>query len=88
MDWLTITWLWLHVQNAIAVASVYDKCRALTGKDRIACQLDKAIVNVGSVLAGRVAGRVSIEVDPRISKDTGESHQYLRPHEAVPKGLS
>lgn len=34
-------------------------------------QVDKALVNVGSMFLETVTGRVSTEVDPRIAYDTG-----------------
>lgn len=59
-------------QSAVAGALAYDKCLIEVKDLRIACQLDKAIVNVGSILAGTVEGRVSTEVDPRLADDTGK----------------
>ncbi len=34
-------------------------------------QVDKAMVNVGALLAEQVSGRVSTEIDPRLAHDTG-----------------
>lgn len=48
----------------------YDKCQ-LDSENKLACQLDKALANVGSIFAGQVEGRVSTEVDPRHAYDTG-----------------
>jgi len=57
-------------KNCLAGAQAYDKSKELEGSARLACQLDKAMTNIGSILAGRVEGRVSTEVDPRIANDT------------------
>lgn len=56
-------------QNAIAASLNYDACRSLSGEERLSCQLDKALVNVGGMLAGTVEGRVCTEIDPRLAKD-------------------
>ncbi len=58
-------------QNAIAASLNYDACRSLSGEERLSCQLDKALVNVGGMLAGTVEGRVCTEIDPRLAKDKG-----------------
>lgn len=50
---------------------VYDKCSGLSGPAKEACQLDKALVNVASIFAQQVEGRVSTEIDPRTAFDTG-----------------
>lgn len=59
-------------KTAIERARVYDKCAMATGEARLACQLDKALVNVGSLFLERVEGdgRVSTEVDPRLAYNT------------------
>lgn len=57
-------------KNCLAGAAAYDKSKSLQGIDRTACQIDKAMTNIGSVLADRVEGRVSTEVDPRVAYDT------------------
>lgn len=49
----------------------YDKCLAHKGDARLTCQLDKALTNVGSLLASRVEGRVCTEIDPRLANDAG-----------------
>lgn len=56
-------------QNAIEASLNYDKCLAHKGDARLTCQLDKALTNVGSLLAGRVEGRVCTEIDPRLAND-------------------
>jgi hypothetical protein len=38
---------------------------------RLACQLDKALTNVGALLSNQVEGRVCTEIDPRLAKDKG-----------------
>ena len=60
-------------QTAIERARVYDKCALELGDARLACQLDKALVNVGALFLERVegGGRVSTEVDPRLAYNTG-----------------
>lgn len=60
------------IQNAIQASLNYDKCLALKGDERTKCQLDKALTNVGSLLAGQVEGRVCTEIDPRLANDAGE----------------
>ncbi len=67
IDWIRF------LQTAIERARVYDKCAAKTGGAKLACQLDKALVNVGALFASQVEGngRVSTEVDPRLAHDTG-----------------
>lgn len=60
-------------QVAVERAVVYDKCSGLSGAAKQACQLDKALVNVASIFAQQVEGRVSTEIDPRAAFDTGAS---------------
>jgi hypothetical protein len=74
--------LLLSPQNAIAASLNYSRCLALSGNDRTACQLDKAMANVGSMLAAEVEGRVCTEVDPRLCNDSSECGQLagVRPH--------
>ncbi|KAI8471274.1 MAG: hypothetical protein J3K34DRAFT_458401 [Monoraphidium minutum] len=55
--------------NAIENSRNYEKCLALKGADRASCQLDKALANVGSMLAQQVEGRVATELDPRLADD-------------------
>lgn len=55
---------------AVERAVVYDKCQGLSGAAKQACQLDKALVNVASIFAQQVEGRVSTEIDPRTAFDT------------------
>jgi transaldolase len=59
------------LQNGIAASLNYDKCLQLNGDARLSCQLDKALANVGALLANEVEGRVCTEVDPRLAKDKG-----------------
>ncbi|PSC70606.1 putative transaldolase [Micractinium conductrix] len=56
-------------QFAIQQARFYDKCQLEGGNDVVSCQVDKALVNVGSMFLETVTGRVSTEVDPRIAHD-------------------
>ena len=65
-------------QNAIEASLNYDKCLAHKGEARLTCQLDKALTNVGSLLASQVEGRVCTEIDPRLAKDAGETQQHHR----------
>lgn len=51
-------------QRAIETARSYDKCAPLSGEPKVACQLDKALVNIGSMFSTQVEGRVSTEVTP------------------------
>ncbi|KIY99632.1 transaldolase [Monoraphidium neglectum] len=55
--------------NAIENSLTYDKCLQLQGAERASCQLDKALANVGSMLAQQVEGRVATELDPRLAHD-------------------
>lgn len=50
----------------------YDRCYPLSGEAKLSCQLDKALANVGAILAKEVEGRVCTEVDPRLADDKGE----------------
>lgn len=59
-------------QNAIEASLNYDKCLAHKGDARLTCQLDKALTNVGSLLANQVEGRVCTEIDPRLAKNAGK----------------
>lgn len=63
------------LQIAVERAVVYDKCSGLSGPAKEACQLDKALVNVASIFAQQVEGRVSTEIDPRTAFDTGARFQ-------------
>eukprot|EP00877_Chromochloris_zofingiensis_P014943 jgi/Chrzof1/9702/Cz04g12210.t1 len=47
----------------------YDRCYPLSGEAKLSCQLDKALANVGAILAKEVEGRVCTEVDPRLADD-------------------
>lgn len=58
-------------QIAIEQAKYFDRCKALPGSERTACQIDKALVNLGALFLEKVEGRVSTEVDPRVANDTG-----------------
>jgi len=60
----------LQYKTAVERALVYDKCANLFGAEKAACQLDKALVNVASLFASQVEGRVSTEVDARTAFDT------------------
>ena len=51
------------VQFAIENAINYDKCHSKEGEDRLACLLDKATVNIGTLFSKQVEGRVSTEVN-------------------------
>lgn len=55
---------------AIEQARYYQKGSPVVGADRTALQVDKAIVNVGSLMLEGVTGRVSTEIDPRFAHDT------------------
>lgn len=56
-------------ENAIKTSLNYDKCLAKTGDARLSCQLDKALANVGALLATEVEGRVCTEIDSRLAND-------------------
>ncbi|KAK9823006.1 hypothetical protein WJX81_005539 [Elliptochloris bilobata] len=60
-----------ELKAAIEHAITFDRCSALPADRKLACQLDKATVNVGALFAQKVAGRVSTEVDPRLAYNTG-----------------
>lgn len=59
-------------ENAIATAVNFDQCSTLSGSDKLACQLDKALTNVGAIFAGEVSGRVCTEVDPRLANNADD----------------
>ena len=50
------------MQFAIENAINYDKCHSKKGEDKLACLLDKATVNIGTLFSKQVEGRVSTEV--------------------------
>ncbi|KAK9916495.1 hypothetical protein WJX75_003327 [Coccomyxa subellipsoidea] len=56
----------IAIENAIN----YDVCQAETGAAKLACEIDKATVNIGALFSRQVEGRVSTEVDPRLAYDT------------------
>lgn len=58
-------------ENAVQSALAYDRCSGLRGGARLECVLDKALANVGALLAGQVEGRVATELDPRLANDSG-----------------
>ena len=53
-------------------ARFYDACAALPPAERTACQVDKALANVGALMLENVSGRVSTEVDPRAANDAAQ----------------
>lgn len=60
----------VEFKQAVERAVSYDQCKLeLGGISKNACHLDKALANVGALLAARVEGRVSTEVDPRCAND-------------------
>lgn len=63
--------LYTQLQNAIEASLNYDKCLAHKGDARLSCQLDKAMTNLGTLLANQVEGRVCTEIDPRLANDAG-----------------
>ena len=61
-------------KRAIERALLYDICATIEDPaERAGCELDKALVNIGSLLLKQVAGdgRVSTEVDPRLAYNSG-----------------
>lgn len=42
--------------------------------------MDKAMANVGALLATEVEGRVCTEIDPRLANNKGELAELYRPH--------
>ena len=50
------------MQFAIENAINYDKCHSKKDDDKLACLLDKATVNIGTLFSKQVEGRVSTEV--------------------------
>jgi hypothetical protein len=60
------------VQIAIENAINYDVCHAESSAEgKLACEMDKATVNIGALFSKQVEGRVSTEVDPRLAYNTG-----------------
>lgn len=57
----------LRYKFAIEQARYYDGC--INAPDKVACQIDKALANVGALFLEHVSGRVSTEVDPRGADD-------------------
>ena len=54
-------------QIAIENAMYYDACHANTadnGVGKLACEIDKATVNIGAMFSKQVEGKVSTEVKP------------------------
>ncbi|CAL8466910.1 g6446 [Coccomyxa elongata] len=56
----------IAIENAIN----FDVCQAKTGAAKLACEIDKATVNIGALFSKQVEGRISTEVDPRLAYDT------------------
>lgn len=57
--------------QAVAAGVAYDRCLGLSDPAaRAACQLDKVLANVAALAAEGVAGRVAVELDPRLSGDS------------------
>ena len=50
----------------------YDRCRSLPSAERAQCHLNKALVNVGTMFAGEVEGRVCTQVDVRAAGNTAK----------------
>lgn len=74
--------------SAIDSALAYEKCYLEKNSgDRLSCFLNKALVNVGAELVKSVPGRVSTEVDARLSYDTqgiiNEVHNLLALYDEV-----
>lgn len=63
---------------ALDSALAYGECYVSEGKDKMSCFLDKALINVGAQLAKKVTGRVSTEVDPRLTSDTNAIIQKVK----------
>lgn len=71
--------LLLFLQNAVMHAMAYPKCAAAPHPaQKLSCQLDKALVNVGALLAEQVSGRVCTEIDPRLAGDKGARLERFR----------
>ena len=69
-------------KRAIERALLYDVCATIEDPaERAGCELDKALVNIGSLLLKQVAGdgRVSTEVDPRLAYNSGMLFQLTCP---------
>lgn len=74
--------------SAIETALAYNVCYVKESvESRLSCFVDKALVNVGSVLAKLVPGRVSTEVDARLAYDTDGTvkkvHELVRLYKEV-----
>lgn len=58
----------------------YDKCLAASHpSQKLACQMDKALCNVGAMLANDVSGKVCTEIDPRLADDKGTHTSHFFP---------
>jgi transaldolase len=62
-------------QHLIRDAVVYSKSKASTPKDQISLMMDKLFVNFGTEILKLIPGRVSTEVDARLSFDVEGSIQ-------------
>ncbi len=52
----------MYLQIAIENAINFDVCQAKTGAAKLACEIDKATVNIGALFSKQVEGRISTEV--------------------------
>lgn len=52
----------MYLQIAIENAINFDVCQAKTGAAKLACEMDKATVNIGALFSKQVEGRISTEV--------------------------
>jgi len=67
------------VQIAIENAINYDKCHPKQGDEKLACLLDKATVNIGTLFSKQVEGRISTEVRIVLIAAKSQNHglEYL-----------
>ncbi len=79
-----------RVQFAIENAINYDKCHPKKGDEKLACLLDKATVNIGTLFSKQVEGRVSTEVSIMLIATKLQMHalSILRSLRFLPQMLS
>jgi len=60
----------LRYKFAIEQARYYDGCK--NESDKVGCQIEKALANVGALFIENISGKVSTEVDPRAANDASK----------------
>lgn len=74
--------VWILQQIAIENAMYYDACHTDTsnnGAGKLACEIDKATVNIGAMFSKQVEGKVSTEVDKYVLSATAACCTHANP---------